>query len=166
MTTLRSRGGVGWPAATRRGHHAAAAPFWGMRCPSGGGGKVAVTRTCGMGALGPSPRRSGGHAQRGGASDSPGCQQAQHPPPRPGVGFLRPRHCTPDGWQGLEQGTFTLRPGALDQGVGGPPLPRVLGSVGPRPPSAPSLSLPSHCLLPRVTVSKPPPMRTSPHTGQ
>ena len=63
-------GSVRWPVATRRGHHAAAAPFWGLRCPRGGWGRgeVAVTGTCGTGVLGPgsSLRRSGRHAQRGG----------------------------------------------------------------------------------------------------
>ena len=85
-------GWVRWPVATRRRHHAAAAPFWGLRCPRGGwvGGGGRCDRDMWDRGPGPwvPPRGGVGIMPRGEvASDGPGCQQAQRRPPQARCGI-------------------------------------------------------------------------------
>ena len=156
-------GWVRWPAATHRGHHATVAPFWGLRCPRGGWVRGGGRRDKDMWDGGPGPwvppRGGVGVMPRGeAAGDCPGCQQAQCRPPQAGYGIPAAlSQNTAVGGGRLEQGPLTLRPGAQGQGTGGPLLSWVLESVSPMPLPAPALSLPSHRLLPHVSVSKFPP---------
>ena len=107
-------GWVWWPAATRRSHHAAAAPFWGLRCPRGGwvrgGGRR--DRDVWDGGPGPwvPPQEEWASCPEGrrpvtvlGVSKH---RAAPRPAGRPGVGFLQPRHRTPDGGRGWDRGRF------------------------------------------------------------
>ena len=107
-------GWVWWPAATRRSHHAAAAPFWGLRCPRGGwvrgGGRR--DRDVWDGGPGPwvPPQEEWASCPEGrrpvtvlGVSKH---RAAPRPAGRPGVGFLQTRHRTPDGGRGWDRGRF------------------------------------------------------------
>ncbi len=117
-------------------HHAAAAPFWGLRCPRGGWGSGGGCCDGEVWDGGPGPwvphRGGEGVMPRGGeAGDGPGCQQAQRHAPQARCGIpVAPAQNTR--WEaGLGQGTLPLRPGGQGQGAGGPLLHGFLGQSVP-----------------------------------
>ena len=117
-------GWVWWPVATRRGHHAAAAPFGVLRCPRGGWGRGRGRRDGDVWDRGPGPwvppRGGVGVMPRGeAASDGRRCQQAPRRAPQARCGIpVAPAQDTRRG-AGLGQGTLPLRPGARGPGAGG-----------------------------------------------
>ena len=160
-------GSVRWPAATRQGHHASAAPFWGLRFPRGGWVRGGGRRDRDMWDGGPGPwvppRGGVGVMPRGeAAGDGPGCQQAPRRPPQAACGIPAAPGTGHQTGAGLGQGTLPLRPGARRQGAGG--RSSAGSGVGrsqatPSPISVSAVTSPSP---PCVRVQMPP-MRTPAH---